>query len=85
MIPELAMNPLALRIIELFSPDSDGINFRLFVAGLSVFHEKAPHQEKLDCACTGRTAPRAVLVLLSDAVLVLAAPPRLLPRVRCGR
>ena len=41
MIPELAMNPLALRILSLFELDEEGnVNFRSFISTLAIF---APH------------------------------------------
>ncbi|KAI9014998.1 hypothetical protein BC832DRAFT_527765 [Gaertneriomyces semiglobifer] len=50
-IPELAMNPLARRVVAVF--DSDGrneVNFKQFVAALSVFGKKARREEKLSFA-----------------------------------
>ena len=47
MIPEIIMNPLSQRLIQLFERDSeDRINFRSFVTGLSVFNETATNEIK---------------------------------------
>ncbi|KAJ5073959.1 protein phosphatase 3 regulatory subunit b alpha isoform type 1 [Anaeramoeba ignava] len=51
-IPELAMNPLVLRVIGLFDPkepDPEKIqfNFTQFIQTLSVFSEKASNEEKI--------------------------------------
>jgi hypothetical protein len=41
MIPELSMNPLALRILSLFELDEEGnINFRAFISTLAIFSPK---------------------------------------------
>ncbi|KAI9103247.1 hypothetical protein DFS34DRAFT_642104 [Phlyctochytrium arcticum] len=50
-IPELAMNPLSKRVVAVF--DSDGrneVNFRQFVAALSVFGKQAKREQKLSFA-----------------------------------
>eukprot|EP01134_Creolimax_fragrantissima_P008477 CFRG8477T1 len=50
-IPELAMNPLAARIIAVFDIQStDSINFSNFVSVLNVFHEDTDRDEKLEFA-----------------------------------
>jgi len=47
-IPELAMNPLAPRIVAIFDENKDDqVNFKQFVRILSVFNEKASRLEKL--------------------------------------
>lgn len=51
MIPELCMNPLASRITGLFERDvEDRINFRSFVAGLSMFGPSSSRDVKLKAA-----------------------------------
>ncbi|TPX56635.1 hypothetical protein PhCBS80983_g04381 [Powellomyces hirtus] len=50
-IPELAMNPLAHRVVAVF--DSDGrneVNFKQFVSALSVFSKQAKREQKLSFA-----------------------------------
>ncbi|KAJ3159644.1 Calcineurin subunit B type 2 [Geranomyces michiganensis] len=50
-IPELAMNPLANRVVAVF--DADGrneVNFRQFVEALSVFSKSAKRDQKLNFA-----------------------------------
>lgn len=50
MIPEVVMNPLAQRLVQMFDRDGeDRINFRSFVMGLAVFNEKA----SINVKCTG--------------------------------
>jgi serine/threonine-protein phosphatase 2B regulatory subunit len=44
MIPELAMNPLVPRIVQLF----DGVNFKEFVRLLSAFGKNAPREARID-------------------------------------
>lgn len=44
MIPELAMNPLVPRIVDIF----DGVNFAQFVSLLSAFGPKATRESKVD-------------------------------------
>ncbi|KAJ3326080.1 Calcineurin subunit B type 2 [Gonapodya sp. JEL0774] len=47
-IPELAMNPLAPRIVSVFDEDGRGeVNFRQFVKNLSIFSPKAKREVKL--------------------------------------
>ena len=49
-VPELAMNPLVERIIDVFITDSDhesNINFRDFIVALSVFSTKSAHEPRL--------------------------------------
>jgi hypothetical protein len=47
MIPEVVMNPLAARLVQLFKRDGeDRINFRSYAMGLSVFNERAHAAEK---------------------------------------
>jgi serine/threonine-protein phosphatase 2B regulatory subunit len=42
MIPEVGMNPMAPRLVQLFARDGEGrINFRAFALGLCVFSERA--------------------------------------------
>ncbi|KAI8802710.1 hypothetical protein BJ742DRAFT_530104, partial [Cladochytrium replicatum] len=49
-IPELAMNPLANRIVAVFdSENRSEISFKQFVAALSVFSRGAKRDEKLQC------------------------------------
>ncbi len=49
-VPQVATNPLASRLIELFDTDDSGdISFAEFVAGLSIFSAKASMREKLQC------------------------------------
>jgi serine/threonine-protein phosphatase 2B regulatory subunit len=51
LIPELSMNPLCPRIIELFNEDGQNhVNFRMFVMTLSAFHASAPTEEKMKVA-----------------------------------
>lgn len=48
MVPELAMNPLAPRLVALFPRDAeDRINFTSFVTGLAVFSENCPAQRRI--------------------------------------
>eukprot|EP01129_Flabellula_baltica_P016589 TRINITY_DN892_c0_g1_i2.p1 TRINITY_DN892_c0_g1~~TRINITY_DN892_c0_g1_i2.p1 ORF type:complete len:156 (+),score=39.09 TRINITY_DN892_c0_g1_i2:45-512(+) len=50
-IPELAMNPLAMRVISLFETDRSGrVNFQQFVQTLSVFSLKGTEEEKIKFA-----------------------------------
>jgi Ca2+-binding EF-hand superfamily protein len=44
MIPELAMNPLVPRVVQLF----DGVNFKEFVRLLSAFGKSAPREARID-------------------------------------
>jgi Ca2+-binding EF-hand superfamily protein len=46
-IPELAMNPLAVRVISLFTSYDEHINFKQFIQTLSVFSPKAPLKDKI--------------------------------------
>jgi hypothetical protein len=51
MIPELAMNPLAPRVIALFESDTDdGINFKQFTKTLAAFHESNGELFKMKCS-----------------------------------
>jgi serine/threonine-protein phosphatase 2B regulatory subunit len=48
MIPELSTNPLGPRIVQLFDEDNEGyINFRTFLARMSVFSSHASREEKM--------------------------------------
>lgn len=48
MVPEVAMNPLATRLVAMFQRDAeDRINFRSFAVGLSVFGEKTTTADKV--------------------------------------
>ena len=48
MIPEVAMNPLAPRLVALFPRDAEGrINFTGFVTGLAIFSENCPAQRRI--------------------------------------
>ncbi len=48
MIPELSTNPLGPRIVQLFDEDNEGhINFRTFLARMSVFSSHATRAEKM--------------------------------------
>ncbi|TPX33447.1 hypothetical protein SmJEL517_g03654 [Synchytrium microbalum] len=49
-IPELAMNPLAQRIVAVIDPDGHGINFKHFVSALSVFCKDTKRDMKLNFA-----------------------------------
>jgi serine/threonine-protein phosphatase 2B regulatory subunit len=83
MVPEVSMNPLAARLTALFERDADDrINFRSFVAGLSVFSERA----RPDVRKRGAWHHRARL----PACRMPPHPPtsslhRLLPRPPCCR
>lgn len=67
MIPELAMNPLSQRIVEMFDSDADGnINFKFFVSALSVFHDKASEEQKKHCTIGFETHS---MVMMCCAVL----------------
>lgn len=46
-IPELAMNPLAVRVISLFTTYDEHINFKQFIQTLNVFSPKAPLKDKI--------------------------------------
>jgi serine/threonine-protein phosphatase 2B regulatory subunit len=49
-IPELAMNPLIMRIIRVFDPNNDdNVNFKQYVTTLSALSPNAPPEEKLKC------------------------------------
>lgn len=56
-IPELAMNPLSKRIVDILTVDgteagrapSGEVSFTDFVRALSVFHPNASRQDKLKC------------------------------------
>jgi len=49
-IPELAMNPLVEQILTMFDFGDEGVNFRDFVQGLSVFSSNADDDRKLHAA-----------------------------------
>ncbi|KAJ3017090.1 Calcineurin subunit B type 2 [Thoreauomyces humboldtii] len=50
-IPELAMNPLANRVVAVFDLDGrNEVNFRQFVSALSVFSKQAKREQKLSFA-----------------------------------
>eukprot|EP01128_Nolandella_sp_AFSM9_P009313 TRINITY_DN5916_c0_g1_i1.p1 TRINITY_DN5916_c0_g1~~TRINITY_DN5916_c0_g1_i1.p1 ORF type:complete len:180 (+),score=50.58 TRINITY_DN5916_c0_g1_i1:109-648(+) len=50
-IPELAMNPLVMRVIDLFDKNGDDqINFKMFIETLSVFSTSATQEEKMKFA-----------------------------------
>jgi Ca2+-binding EF-hand superfamily protein len=64
MIPEVVMNPLAQRLMQLFDRDGeDRINFRSFVMGLSVFNEKATHEMRSASESPGLCHPRLASAL----------------------
>jgi len=47
-IPQIANNPLALRMIAIFDEDGDGtVDFQEFIGGLSAFSSKGNKEEKL--------------------------------------
>lgn len=49
-IPQIANNPLALRMIAIFDEDGDGtVDFQEFIGGLSAFSSKGNKEEKLRC------------------------------------
>jgi len=49
-IPQIANNPLALRMIAIFDEDGSGtVDFQEFIAGLSAFSSKGNKEEKLKC------------------------------------
>lgn len=49
-IPELAVNPLATRIVDVMDTVArKEINFKQFVSGLSVFSRGAKREDKLKC------------------------------------
>lgn len=48
-IPEFSMNPLAPRILELLNTEQEELDFTGFTQLLSIFHTRAPSQEKLEC------------------------------------
>jgi serine/threonine-protein phosphatase 2B regulatory subunit len=49
-IPQIANNPLALRMIAIFDEDGSGtVDFAEFIAGLSAFSSKGNKDEKLKC------------------------------------
>eukprot|EP00164_Ancoracysta_twista_P002387 GFYU01003162.1.p2 GENE.GFYU01003162.1~~GFYU01003162.1.p2 ORF type:complete len:180 (+),score=67.82 GFYU01003162.1:34-573(+) len=51
MIPELAMNPLVLRVISIFDADKDdNVNFKEFVTAMSIFTTKGHKEAKLQFA-----------------------------------
>ncbi|EFC47888.1 calcineurin regulatory subunit B [Naegleria gruberi] len=51
MIPELAVNPLVKRVISIFDENGDGsVNFKEFIAALSVFNAQGDKQRKLEFA-----------------------------------
>ncbi|KAK4046869.1 Calcineurin subunit B [Microbotryomycetes sp. JL201] len=50
-IPQIANNPLASRMIDIFDEDGSGtVDFQEFVAGLSAFSNKGEREEKLKFA-----------------------------------
>ncbi len=49
MIPELAMSPLAPRVIALFEQDCEDVNFKQFLKTLSPFRAAASASQKLNC------------------------------------
>lgn len=53
LIPQIACNPLARRLLEIFDTDNSGdINFGEFVAGLAIFSAKTDPMAKLRCKCS---------------------------------
>jgi Ca2+-binding EF-hand superfamily protein len=47
MIPEVAMNPLAARLVAMFERDAeDRVNFKSFAMGLAVYNEKGRPEPK---------------------------------------
>lgn len=61
LIPQIASNPLARRLLELFDTDNSGdINFSEFVAGLAIFSAKTDPMKKLRCT------DLSILVLTHD-------------------
>eukprot|EP01130_Rhizamoeba_saxonica_P013091 TRINITY_DN5550_c0_g1_i1.p1 TRINITY_DN5550_c0_g1~~TRINITY_DN5550_c0_g1_i1.p1 ORF type:complete len:177 (-),score=42.60 TRINITY_DN5550_c0_g1_i1:57-587(-) len=49
-IPELAMNPLVMRVIAMFTDGSDSVNFKQFIQTLSVFSTKGSDEDKIHFA-----------------------------------
>ena len=50
MIPEVTMNPLAPRLLQMFERDSEErINFRSFVKALSFFNPRARSEDRIEC------------------------------------
>lgn len=51
-IPELAMNPLVMRVISLFDTKGDDhVNFPQFISTLSVFSKRGDPKDKIRCMC----------------------------------
>ncbi|KAH9667123.1 calcineurin b subunit (protein phosphatase 2b regulatory subunit)-like protein [Citrus sinensis] len=68
-VPEFAMNPLSQRLLKMV----DGLNFKDFVAFLSVFSAKASMQQKVqlifkvyDSDCNGKVSFNDILEVLRD-------------------
>ncbi|GIQ89536.1 hypothetical protein KIPB_012029, partial [Kipferlia bialata] len=76
MIPELGMNPLANRVLEVLDENNDElINFKDFLLALSVFHSDASKAEKLafafkiyDVDNDGAIGEDDLMVILSELV-----------------
>src|ERR1700724_2671999 len=67
-IPQIANNPLALRMIAIFDEDGSGtVDFQEFIGGLSAFSSKGNKEEKLRC-----TIPPLASLLL-DTIKLLAS------------
>ncbi|KAJ3053843.1 Calcineurin subunit B type 2 [Rhizophlyctis rosea] len=71
-IPELAMNPLCLRIVEVFDSDKRGeVNFKQFVSALSVFSKGARREQKLSFAFKVYDVNGDGVISSSDLFIVL--------------
>lgn len=52
VIPAIATNPLAGRLIAIFDEDGGGdVDFQEFISALSAFSSKGGQEEKLRCMC----------------------------------
>jgi hypothetical protein len=58
MVPEFSMNPVARRVIELMDGARDNaINFKSFLATVSIFSQRAQESAKRDCEFATSAAP----------------------------
>ena len=71
-IPQIANNPLALRLIAIFDEDGGGtVDFQEFVAGLSAFSNQGSREEKLRFAFKVYDMDRDGLISNGELFLVL--------------
>ena len=77
MIPELAMNPISERIIDLFDRDGQYINFRTFLELLAVFSDKAKPELRNDVLFKLHDVDKDGYISVQDLVEIL--------KICCGK